>query len=171
MRTTEMKLLRYFTFVAAVGLAVAADAATARAADGPIIPVMGGGAAGPGCTNCGQGGHGGHGFGNGGFAGGNPPPPSTLFNGSRLGQIFHKQKAQLPVFQAAPWYNYWPYDAHFLTPAPVSGPFYGPPMTGNFPVNPYFPGPAGAAGFGPIPGGPPPGYPLSPPMLMAPGGR
>jgi hypothetical protein len=67
------------------------------------------------------------------------------------------------VFQAAPWYNYWPYDGHFLTPAPVNGQFYGPPLTGNFPVNPYFPGPAGPAGFGPIPGGPPPGVMIPPP--------
>ena len=61
----------------------------------------------------------------------------------------------LPVFQAAPWYLYWPYDGHFLTPAPVQGAFYGPPGPGNFPVNPYFPGPAMGA-YGPIPGGPPP---------------
>jgi len=60
-----------------------------------------------------------------------------------------------PVFQAAPWYLYWPYDAHFLTPAPVTGAFYGPPTPGNFPVNPYFPGPAYGA-YGPMPGGPPP---------------
>lgn len=68
------------------------------------------------------------------------PQPSTLFNGA------HHQK--LPVFQAAPWYMYWPYDGHFLTPAPVNGAFYGPPVTGNFPVNPYFPHPGGAHGFG-----------------------
>ena len=61
----------------------------------------------------------------------------------------------LPTFQAAPWYLYWPYDAHFLTPAPVTGAFYGPPTPGNFPVNPYFPGPAYGS-FGPMPGGPPP---------------
>jgi len=66
----------------------------------------------------------------------------------------HSQK-NLPAFQAAPWYLYWPYDAHFLTPAPVTGAFYGPPTAGNFPVNPYFPGPS-YGGYGPIPGGPPP---------------
>ncbi len=67
----------------------------------------------------------------------------------------------LPTYQAAPWYLYWPYDAHFQTPAPVHAPFYGPPVGGNFPVNPYFPAPAG--GFGPMPGGPPPaGVPLPP---------
>jgi hypothetical protein len=45
----------------------------------------------------------------------------------------------LPVFLAAPWYLYWPYDAHFLTPAPVGGLYYPPPIPGNFPVQPYFP--------------------------------
>ncbi len=62
---------------------------------------------------------------------------------------------QLPAFQAAPWYLYWPYDGHFMTPAPVHAPFYGPPTGGNFPVNPYFPSPAGY--YGPFPGGPAPG--------------
>jgi hypothetical protein len=65
----------------------------------------------------------------------------------------HNQPA-LPVYQAAPWYLYWPYDAHFQTPAPVHAPFYAPPVTGNFPANPYFPAPAGP--YGPIPGGPAP---------------
>jgi hypothetical protein len=64
-------------------------------------------------------------------------------------------KQPLPAYQAAPWYLYWPYDAHFMTPAPVTGAFYGPPVPGNFPVNPYFPGPAYGS-YGPIPGGPPP---------------
>lgn len=27
----------------------------------------------------------------------------------------------LPVYMAAPWYNYWPYDGHFLTAAPMAG--------------------------------------------------
>lgn len=63
--------------------------------------------------------------------------------------------AKKPTFQAAPWYLYWPYDGHFLTPAPVTGAFYGPPVAGNFPVNPYFPGPAYGY-YGPIPGGPAP---------------
>jgi hypothetical protein len=73
----------------------------------------------------------------------------------------HQQPA-LPTYQAAPWYLYWPYDAHFMTPAPVNAPWYGPPVGGNFPVNPYFPAPA--AQLGPIPGGPPPaGVPIPPP--------
>ncbi len=45
--------------------------------------------------------------------------------------------------------NTGPTNAHFLTPAAVAGPFYGPPLTGNFPVNPYFPGPAAPVGYGP----------------------
>lgn len=68
----------------------------------------------------------------------------------------HRHGAPLPTYQAAPWYMYWPYDAHFLTPAPVTGAFYGPPTPGNFPVNPYFPGPAYGYGYGPLPGGPAP---------------
>jgi hypothetical protein len=76
----------------------------------------------------------------------------------------------LPTFQAAPWYLYWPYDAHFLTPAPVRAPFYAPPGGGNFPVNPYFPAPAGY--YGPIPGGPAPAGVPAPPGFgpVPPGG-
>lgn len=73
-----------------------------------------------------------------------------------FGSLFQgHHKAPLPTFQAAPWYLYWPYDGHFQTPAPVTAPFYAPPGPGNFPVNPYFPAPAGP--YGPIPGGPAPG--------------
>ena len=97
-----------------------------------------------GCSSCGHSGLSlgrGHGW----------PAPTSLFSHNK------------PTFQAAPWYNYWPYDAHFLTPAPVTGAFYGPPLPGNFPVNPYFPGPAAPYGYGPMPGGPAP--------LMAPPAR
>jgi hypothetical protein len=31
--------------------------------------------------------------------------------------------------QAGPWYLYWPYEAHFLAPAPGVSPFFPPPMT------------------------------------------
>ena len=89
-------------------------------------------------------------FGKKGYA---PPPKFTTAAGA-----FGAAQQPLPVFQAAPWYLYWPYDGHFLTPAPVQGAFYGPPGPGNFPVNPYFPGPAMGA-YGPIPGGPPPAGP------------
>lgn len=156
--------LRYFAIAAATGLTLAATAPSARADGYPVGPTSAGAvpagyapmgyASGPGCVGPGCGG----GFGKKGWGKErSPAAPTTLFGDF----TFHRQK--LPVFQAAPWYNYWPYDAHFLMPAPISGPFYGPPMTGNFPVNPYFPGPAGAVGFGPgygfgqgIPGGPPP---------------
>ncbi|MFO0804128.1 MAG: hypothetical protein U0791_13520 [Gemmataceae bacterium] len=89
---------------------------------------------------------------------GTPPRYSTLH--SYIWKS-HNQPA-LPVYQAAPWYLYWPYDAHFQTPAPVHAPFYAPPVGGNFPVNPYFPAPAGQ--YGPIPGGP------APAGVPAPGG-
>ncbi|HEY2911312.1 MAG TPA: hypothetical protein VGI99_13765 [Gemmataceae bacterium] len=71
-------------------------------------------------------------------------------------------KPALPTYQAAPWYTYWPYDAHFQTPAPINAPWIGPPVGGNFPVNPYFPAPA--VQYAPVPGGPPPvGIPTPPP--------
>jgi hypothetical protein len=81
----------------------------------------------------------------------------------RTHSLFGNRHGPLPTYQAAPWYLYWPYDAHFLTPAPVTGAFYGPPTPGNFPVNPYFPGPA-YGHYGPIPGGPAPGpvFPVPP---------
>ncbi|MDY3553208.1 hypothetical protein R5W24_002300 [Gemmata sp. JC717] len=115
-----MNLLRSFVIAASVALALAATANLAPAGDKPCH----------GCGHTGLARFSGLGGGLGGV------PPRTVFGGG------HKN---LPTFQAAPWYNYWPYDAHFLTPAPVGGAFYGPPATGNFPVNPYFP----AAGYGP----------------------
>ena len=51
--------------------------------------------------------------------------------------LFRKQP--LPAFQAAPWYLYWPYNAHFMTPSPLQGPYYAPPPVGGGMVNPYFP--------------------------------
>ena len=43
-----------------------------------------------------------------------------------------------PKLQASPWYVYWPYNGHFMTPAPMAAPFMAPPMMGGM-VNPYFP--------------------------------
>jgi hypothetical protein len=85
----------------------------------------------------------------------NNPRYPTLASYAFRGSV----KPALPTYQAAPWYLYWPYDAHFLTPAPLNAPFVGPPISGNFPVNPYFPaqpgpfvmpggGPPAPAGFG-----------------------
>ena len=48
-------------------------------------------------------------------------------------------RTPLPAFQAAPWYLYWPYNAHFQTPAPLTGPYYAPPYSGGALHNPYFP--------------------------------
>jgi hypothetical protein len=62
------------------------------------------------------------------------PPPAV-----QAGGLFHKLfvKQPLPAFQAAPWYLYWPYNAHFMTPAPLNGAYYAPP-TGPI-ANPFFP--------------------------------
>jgi hypothetical protein len=88
----------------------------------------------------------------------NPYPPKYWRGGQTL-----------PVFQAAPWYLYWPYDAHFQTPAPVFGAYYAPPIGGAFPVQPYFPAPAAyppltGGGAAPITGG---GTPV-PPVYIPP---
>ena len=47
-----------------------------------------------------------------------------------------------PAFQAAPWYLYWPYNNHFMTPAPMQGGAYGGygGTPGGGLSNPYFPG-------------------------------
>jgi len=85
------------------------------------------------------------------FAGGLRANP---FNGPTAGYgggLFHKQP--LPAFQAAPWYLYFPYNAHFQTPSPMyNAPWYGPPSTGyGGMVNPYFPNPnAGYAAPAPV---------------------
>ncbi|MBX3399579.1 MAG: hypothetical protein KF873_12620 [Gemmataceae bacterium] len=53
-----------------------------------------------------------------------------------IAKLFGKQP--LPAFQAAPWYLYWPYNSHFMTPAPLPGGYTPAPTAGQ--VNPYFPG-------------------------------
>jgi len=126
-----MTSLRKLLYGVAAVVAVGASASSALAYGGPMLGQPGG-CSGPFC-NQGKGNY--------------PTFASYLFRG---------HNTQLPVFQAAPWYLYWPYDAHFMTPAPVTGAFYGPPVPGNFPVNPYFPGPAYGQ-WGPLPGGPAPG--------------
>ncbi len=49
----------------------------------------------------------------------------------------------VPVFMAAPWYLYWPYDAHFMTSAPPSmmGGYNPPPVYTGMP---YFANPNAA---------------------------
>jgi hypothetical protein len=74
-----------------------------------------------------------------------------VFGGSRVSQM-----PTLPVYMAAPWYLYWPYDGHFQTVAPMAhGLYYPPPLyTGN----PYLPG----AYPGYVPANPVPAYPAAP---------
>jgi hypothetical protein len=112
------------------------------------------------CDSCGGRGHGSL-FGGGNLA--NHPPTSPGGFG-----FFQ------PPFQAAPWYLYWPYDAHFQLPAPIGAPYY-PPQGFHTPWNPYFPAPAGgpvapipAPGYAPMPGGPTPPPPVAP--VAPPGG-
>jgi len=62
----------------------------------------------------------------------------------------------LPVYMAAPWYLYWPYDGHFQTIAPMAHGLYYPPPT--FTGNPYLPG----TFPGYLPGVPAPAFPVTP---------
>ncbi len=62
-------------------------------------------------------------------------PGQQVYQGP-IAKLFGKRP--LPAFQAAPWYLYWPYNSHFMTPAPLTGPYYAPPTAGM--TNPYFPG-------------------------------
>jgi hypothetical protein len=45
------------------------------------------------------------------------------------------------VYQLAPWYNYWPLEAHFVTPAPTGYPFWPPPQAPMLAPNPLLPAP------------------------------
>ena len=74
-----------------------------------------------------------------------------------------------PPFQAAPWYLYWPYDAHFQMPAPINAPYY-PPQAYGYPgaFNPYFGGSA-PPGWTGMPVGYNPGTPAGTPSMALPG--
>ncbi|HEY8505698.1 MAG TPA: hypothetical protein VIL46_14030 [Gemmataceae bacterium] len=69
-------------------------------------------------------------------------------------------------FLAAPWYLYWPYDAHFQLPAPIYGAYYPPPAYGGWYSQPFFP----AQPVPYVPGSPLNTYPFgtSPPAAAAP---
>src|SRR5437868_6332776 len=41
--------------------------------------------------------------------------------------------------QLGPWYNYWPLEAHFITPAPTGYPYWPQPQ--SLPPNPVLPPP------------------------------
>ena len=76
--------------------------------------------------------------------------------GGLLGGGHIAKMPTLPVYMAAPWYLYWPYDGHFQTIAPMAqGMYYPPPMyTGN----PYMPGQYPQY----MSGNPHPTFPMSP---------
>ena len=74
-----------------------------------------------------------------------PANPANIpsHQGKPLHRLLFKQP--LPAFQAAPWYLYWPYNSHFLMPAPPLDEQFGAPGWGGGYVNPYFPTPYGPA--------------------------
>lgn len=80
-------------------------------------------------------------------AGGTANPVNVPSHAGRpVARFFLKQP--LPAFQAAPWYLYWPYNSHFMMPAPPLDGDLGPggPGTPGGYGNPYFP-----AQYGPRP--------------------
>ena len=98
-----------------------------------------------GCSTCGTSGgsHSGHGGSFGAGASGYNSQANHPWAYRPYGSFFgHGASQQLPVFQAAPWYLYFPYNAHFQTPAPIGGGYYPPPIMGGGYGGgmPYFPG-------------------------------
>jgi hypothetical protein len=75
----------------------------------------------------------------------------SLIGGSNVAQM-----PTLPVYMAAPWYLYWPYDGHFQTVAPMAHGLYYPPPT--YTGNPYQPG----VYPGYVAGSPVPAFPVAP---------
>jgi hypothetical protein len=65
-------------------------------------------------------------------------PGAAAPQGGFFSRLLGKQP--MPAFQAAPWYLYYPYNAHFQTPAPIGGAFYAPPTANPYGANPFFPG-------------------------------
>jgi hypothetical protein len=115
------------------------------------------------CPNgdCGQGGYAGGSQGGGGVIGphfGAKP----YWTGPAFGNSWFSSRNNitrmptLPVYMAAPWYLYWPYDGHFQTIAPMAHGLYYPPPT--YTGNPYMPG----AYPGYLPGNPAPAFPVTP---------
>jgi hypothetical protein len=140
----------------AAAVAVAALAAADARAQGPAY-VQGGGS----CPNgdCGAGGYaGGGGYGYVGPHFGAKPYWSRGFFGNPYFSSSSNltRMPTLPVFMAAPWYNYWPYDGHFQTIAPMAHGLYYPPPT--YTGNPYLPGQYPAY----VPGNPAPVFPVTP---------
>lgn len=79
--------------------------------------------------------------------GGSPFCNSGPYAGTQGGLFGLFAKSPMPAFQAAPWYHYYPYNSHFLTPAPMMSPYYAPPYVGGAysggfgggMTNPFFP--------------------------------
>lgn len=69
------------------------------------------------------------------------------------------------TLQASPWYNYWPYEAHFQTPAPTGYPWWPAPQTPSPGFMPSAPAYAPAAPAAPVA----PGYTPPAPTPVAPG--
>ncbi|WP_020474106.1 hypothetical protein [Zavarzinella formosa] len=106
----------------------------------------------PGCTNCGdQGGgypasYGGPAYGQSHFSNYSAPWMTHPHFGnpkfSRGNQV--SRMPTLPVYMAAPWYLYWPYDGHFQTVAPMAAmsQWMPPPQSayGTNPALPTYPG-------------------------------
>ena len=117
------------------------------------------------CPNgdCGQGGYAGAG---GGYAEGGAIgahfSAKPYWSRGIFGSTFFSSRSNLtrmptlPVYMAAPWYLYWPYDGHFQTIAPMAHGLYYPPPT--FTGNPYLPG----TYPGYLPGTPAPAFPVTP---------
>lgn len=143
----------------AAAVAVAGLMAGDARAQGPTY--VGGGGSCPG-GDCGHGhGHGGAAHGGYGYIGphfGNKPYWSNGLwgNGYFNSRSNLTRLPTLPVFMAAPWYNYWPYDGHFQTIAPMAHGLYYPPPT--YTGNPYLPGQYPAY----VPGNPAPVFPVTP---------
>ena len=179
-----MKKLALAIMIAATGVVSSASAQT------------------PGCANCDQGG-GGYPQGGGGYPqGGGYAQPGHFSNYSapwmahphfggnhfsRSNQV--SRMPTLPVYMAAPWYLYWPYDGHFQTVAPMAAmsQWMPPPQSayGANPALPTYPGyvpyvpnqnfpgapAAGIVAPAPIPVNPIPANlpaPLAPPVKVLP---
>ena len=118
---------------------LAAGLAGAEAqAQGPGYGAPGGGYGGPG-NGAGYGSRGGSKFnGMGKFW------SKSIFGGPSLSSSQNLTRMPtLPVYMAAPWYLYWPYDGHFQTVAPPAqaAAFYPPPAyTGNPYLSGRYPG-------------------------------
>lgn len=75
----------------------------------------------------------------------------------------------LPVYMAAPWYLYWPYDGHFQTVAPMAaGAQWMPPPQSAFGANPTLPTFPGFVPFTPNQTFPNFGAPAVQPNVMPP---